>query len=119
MAFRIFDTVLSNRTWSATGRLCIAHEPQTVSCGAVSAEAQLDSLCGRLLLRSKSDRIICRAARQLVTNPSMPLDVLARSLGTTERYLLSGLRAALGTDPQQLVAALRRRRHADGGTSQP
>src|SRR5437868_3383416 len=106
MIFRIFDHVLANHTWSPSGRLCIAHEPQTVSCGASSSTAEIASLLGRLILRSKSDRVMCRAAKRLTANQSAPLDELARELGVTERYLVSGLRAALGVDPRCVLVDL-------------
>ncbi len=108
MIFRIFDQVLANHTWSSTGRLCIAQAPQTVSCGTCSSNAEIVSLLDRLILRSRSDRIMCRAARRLVTKPSIPLDELARELGVTERYLLSGLRAVLGVDPQRVFVELQK-----------
>ena len=103
MTFRIFDHVLANHTWSATGRLCIAQALETVSCATPSSHAERDALLARLALRSRLDSVMCRAAKRLIANPSVPLDDLARELGVTERYLLSGLRAVLGIDPQRLA----------------
>ena len=110
MNFRILDHVLADHTWSATGHLCIAHDAPTVPCAGPSPEAEIDSLLSRLILRSKSDRIMGRAAKRLTAHPSTPLHELARELGVTERYLLSGLRTALGVDPEGFLADLRRSR---------
>src|ERR1700730_16742054 len=102
MAFRIFDHLLVNHTWSAAGRLCVPQQPQAVPCQPGSPKAELDALLARLVLHSRSDRVMCRAARRLATNPSMPLDELATELGVSEQYLKSGLRTVLGVDPQRL-----------------
>jgi hypothetical protein len=111
MTFRIFDRVLADHTWTAAGRLCIAHQPKAVASETGCAKTEIASLLGRLILRSKSDRIMCRAVRRLAENPSVSLDELARELAVTERYLLSGLRAVLGVDPQCVLAD--RHRQAD------
>ena len=106
MAFRIFDHVLANHGWSATGSLCIAQackagEPSAAPCARATPNAEIDALRGRLLAWSKSDRVMCRAAQRLIAGPTTPFDHLARDLGVTERYLLSGLRAAFGVDPHR------------------
>jgi AraC-like DNA-binding protein len=103
MVFRIFGNVLANHTWSPTGHLCIAGAPQPVSHATCCHKAEINALLGRLVLRSRSDRVMCRAAQRLTTNPSISFDELAQELGVTERYLLSGLRAVLGVDPERLA----------------
>ena len=99
-AFRIFDSVLNDHSWAADGRLCIAQQPQSDSLQEASPKAAIDAFFSRLLLRSKSDRILCRAAKRLHADPSISSGQLAAGLGVSERYLLSGLRAVLGIDPQ-------------------
>jgi len=120
MIFRIFDHLLANHTWSMTGDLRLACEHSCIkpgsdvgSCQASPAQAETASLLDRLVLRTKSDRVMSRAAKRLIANPSMPLDQIARELGVTERYLLSGLRAALGVDPQCVFPQFR---ESAGGT---
>ena len=109
MAFRIFDQTLANHTWSATGRLRIAGAPQSISHATYCQKAEIDALLGRLILRSKSDRVMCRAAQRWITNPAIRFDELARELRVTERYLLSSLRAVLGVDPERLADLQRKK----------
>ena len=100
MIYRIFDHVLAGHTWNEAGDLQIVEPAQSVEVAApASPDVEGRSLLARLAIRSKSDRIMCRAARRLLANPSMPLDRLASELGVSERYLMSGLRAALGVSP--------------------
>ena len=63
------------------------------------------SLLARLTIRSKGDRIVCRAAKRLSETPTTTLAQLASELGVTERYLVAGLRAVLGVSPELLVVA--------------
>lgn len=102
-AYRIFDSVLEDHSWTADGRLCIAQQPQSDSFQETSPKAEIDALFSRLRVRSKSDRILCRAAKRLHADPSISLGQLASELGVSERYLLSGLRAILGVDPQTFL----------------
>ena len=102
-AYRIFDNVLEGHSWAADGRLCIAQQPQSDSFQETSPKAEIDALFNRLLLRSKSDRILCRVAKRLHADPSTSSGRLAFELGVSERYLLSGLRAILGVDPQTFL----------------
>jgi AraC-like DNA-binding protein len=103
----IFENVLANHTWTETGRLRIVQPKLPASSNQpASPEAESQSLLSRLLLRSKSDRIMARAARQLSVSPSMRLDLLALELGVSERYLLTGLRAILGASPDRLARSL-------------
>jgi hypothetical protein len=102
-AFRIFNSVLGDHLWAADGRLCIAQQPQSDSFQEASPKAEINALFSRLVLRSKSDRILCRAAKRLHADPSISLGQLAPELGVSERYLLSGLRAILGVDPQSFL----------------
>jgi hypothetical protein len=109
MVFRIFDNVLANHTWSAHGHLCIAGEPRPISHAVGCQKTEINALLGRLVLRSKSDRVMCRAARRLTANPSIPFNELARELRVTERYLRSGLRAVLGVDAERLADLQRKK----------
>jgi hypothetical protein len=101
MPFRIFDHLLANHTWTATGRLCLAHAPSPVTNGIWLSQSETDVLHSRLLLRTKADRVLARAARRL-NEVRVTRKELARELGVTERHLLTGLRAALGLDPAPL-----------------
>jgi AraC-like DNA-binding protein len=106
MIYRIFDHVLAGHTWSPAGDLQIAEfaEPDQGAAPA-SPESERKSLLARLAIRAKSDRIMCRAARRLLAEPSLPLDRLASELGVSEKYLLSGLRAVLGVGPAAIGQA--------------
>jgi hypothetical protein len=107
MIYRIFDHTLAGHTWSASGRLCIVAQPlQGASREVPSAEAEVYGLLRRLILRSRSDRVLHRAAKRLAANPSTDLNDLARELGVTPRYLVSGLRAILGVDPAEFARKL-------------
>jgi hypothetical protein len=100
MIYRIFDHVLAGHTWSESGDLQIVQSaPPVRTALPASPDAEGRALLARLAIRSKSDRIMCRAARRLLTNPATPLDRLASELGVSERYLVSGLRAVLGVSP--------------------
>jgi AraC-like DNA-binding protein len=101
--YRIFDSVLESHSWTADGRLCVAQQPQSHSFQDPSPKAEIDALFSRLLLRSKPDRTLCRAAKRLCADPSISSSRLASELGVSERYLLSGLRAILGVDPQAFL----------------
>src|SRR5262245_2454871 len=109
MVFRIFDNVLANHTWSPAGHLCIAGAPQAISHATCCQAAEINEPLGRLVLRARSDRLICRAAQRLTANPSISFDELAQELGVTKRYLLAGLRAVLGVDPERLADLQRKR----------
>ncbi len=65
--------------------------------------AEAASLLCRLVHRSKTDSVMCRAAWHLRRDPALPMRRLASRLGVSEGYLLSGLRAVLGTDPNRLA----------------
>ena len=103
MIYRIFDHILAGHTWSEAGNLQIVQPVADQSDRPTSPEVESRSLMARLAIRSKSDRIMRRAARRLLADPSMPLARLASELGVSERYLVSGLRAVLGVSPELLV----------------
>jgi hypothetical protein len=109
MVFRIFDNVLANHTWNTNGHLCIAGAPQLISQASYCQKTEINALLGRLVLRSKSDRVMCRAARRLTANPSIPFNELARELRVTERYLRSSFRAVLGVDAKRLADLQRKK----------
>jgi AraC-like DNA-binding protein len=109
MSFRICDSVLGTHSWNADGRLCIKQQRQAESFQQGSPKTEIEALFTRLLLRSRWDRVMYRAATRLNADPSIPLGRLAADLGVTERYLLSGLRAALGVDPHDFIQKARRR----------
>jgi AraC-like DNA-binding protein len=109
MALRIFDHLLVNHGWTATGAI---YTPATHVTGfanpageiPVSERAEIEkrSLLARLTYRCKLDPITSRAARLLLTDPFMPIHELAAGLGVSEAYLSRGLRAALGTTAAHL-----------------
>ena len=104
MIYVIFDNVLAGHTWSEAGHLQIAEPAVPVVLGRpASPEAVRQSLLARLAIRSKPDRIMCRAARCLMENPSMQFERLASKLGVSERYLGAGLRTVLGVSPDLLA----------------
>lgn len=110
-AYRIFDSVLEDHSWTADGRLRIAQLRQSDSFQEASLTTEIDALFTRMRIRSKSDRILCRAAKCLQADPSISLGQLAAGLGVSERYLLCGLRSVLGVDPRTFLrqaTALRR-----------
>jgi len=109
MSFRIFNTVLGDHLWSAHGRLCVVQQKKSASPEKGSLQVEIDALFFRLLHRSRRDRDIYRAATRLKDNPSIPLGQLATELRVSERYLLSGLRAALSVDPHDFLQKIKMR----------
>jgi AraC-like DNA-binding protein len=107
MIYRIFDQVLAGHIWSDAGRLQVVQGAPDRQGLPASPDVESRSHRARLVIRSKGDRVMCRAARRLLANPSMPLDRLASELGVSERYLVSGLRAVLGVSPKLLSAKRR------------
>jgi len=105
MALRIFDHLLVNHGWTATGSIYtpathVTTDDHTNLADEISAaeraEIERRSLLARLTYRCKLDPIISRAARLLQADSCLPIQQLAAELGVSERYLSSGLRAAIG-----------------------
>jgi AraC-like DNA-binding protein len=104
MALRIFDHLLVNHSWTATGRIYTpaTHvadlaNPADEILAAERAEIERRSLLARLTYGCKLDPIISRAARLLLTDSCLPIQQLAAELGVSETSLSRGLRSALGT----------------------
>ena len=106
MALRIFDHLLVNHSWTATGAIYtpathIATDDHANPADEISAAERADierrSLLARLTYRCKLDPTMSRVARILLTDSCLPSQELAARLGVSERYLSRGLRAALGT----------------------
>jgi AraC-like DNA-binding protein len=103
MALRIFDHLLVNHGWTATGGIYTpaTHvtdhaNPADEISAAERADTERRSLLARLTYRGKLDPIISRAARLLQADSCLPIRQLAAELGVSERYLSRGLRGALG-----------------------
>jgi AraC-like DNA-binding protein len=105
MALRIFDHLLVNHGWNATGGIypSATHvttddhaNPANEISAAERAEIERRSLLARLTHRCKLDPTISRAARRLQADPWLPIRQLAAEIGVSERYLSSGLQGALG-----------------------
>lgn len=103
MALRIFDHLLVNHGWTATGSIYTPEthvtdhaNPADEIPAAERAEIERRSLLARLTYRCKLDPTISRAARLLQADPCLPIQQLAAALGVSERYLSSGLQGALG-----------------------
>jgi AraC-like DNA-binding protein len=112
MIYRIFDQSLAGHTWSEEGRLQVVQVVPYASHRQTSPECARTSLFARLVIRSKRDRVMCRAARRLTESPATQLDQLASELGVSERYLVAGLRAVLGVSPELLAVTPEVRRAA-------
>jgi AraC-like DNA-binding protein len=106
MALRIFDHLLANHSWTATGRIYTpathVHERALTDeiSAAQRAEIERRSMLARLTYRSRLDPIMSRAARLLQADSCLPIHQLAAALGVSEKYLLGGLRSALGENPR-------------------
>jgi AraC-like DNA-binding protein len=105
MALRIFDHLLVNHGWSATGNIHtlathVTTEDHTNPAHEIPAAERADierrSLLARLAYRCKLDPIMSRAACLLKADSCVPVQQLAAELGVSERYLSRGLRAAIG-----------------------
>jgi AraC-like DNA-binding protein len=105
MALRIFDHLLVNHGWNATGGIYTpaTHvttddhaNPANEISAAERAEIERRSLLARLTHRCKLDPTMSRAARRLQADPWLPIRQLAAEIGVSERYLSSGLQGALG-----------------------
>jgi AraC-like DNA-binding protein len=112
MIYRIFDQSLAGHTWSEEGRLRVVQAAPNASDRQTSPECTRTSLLARLVIRSKGDCIMCRAAKRLTEFPMMQLDQLASELGVSERYLVAGLRTVLGVSPELLALTTEVRRAA-------
>jgi hypothetical protein len=114
MPFRIFDHLLVNHGWTATGCLVVsdavvhgsaagqAERAHATPTAERSADIERRSLLARLAYRGKHDRILCRAARYLEADPSLSVQWLAAKLGVSESYLSRALEAALGQGAHRL-----------------
>jgi AraC-like DNA-binding protein len=103
MAFRIFDHLLVNHSWTATGGIYTpaTHvtdhaNPADEISAAERADIERRSLLARLTYRCKLDPTISRAARLLLADPCIPIQQLAAALGVSERYLSRSLQGSLG-----------------------
>jgi len=103
MALRIFDHLLVNHSWTATGHIYApeAHVPEHAALtdeisAAQRAEIERRSMLARLAYRCRLDPIMSRAARLLQADSCLPVQQLAAALGVSEKCLLNGLRSAVG-----------------------
>ena len=110
MALRIFDHLLVNHGWTATGRIYTpatqVHEHDALIdeiSAAQRAEIERRSMLARLTYRCRLDPIMSRAARLLRADSCLPIQELAAALGISEKCLLNGLQSALGANPKHWV----------------
>jgi hypothetical protein len=103
MALRIFDHLLVNHSWTATGHIYAPeahvseHPALTVEVSAAErGEIERRSMLTRLAYRCRLDPVMSRAARLLQADPCLPIRRLAVALGVSEARLSNGLRSALG-----------------------
>jgi hypothetical protein len=108
MALRIFDHLLVNHRWTATGGIYtpathVAPNPASPPIEITAAErAEIGrrSLLARLTYRCRLDPIMSRTARLLQADPSLSIQRLAAVLGVSEQRLSTSLRSTLGEEPK-------------------